>query len=78
MDYIKELNQGRTLTIIPSEENKNWEIAVFWKDLKPGIIYTWSREIGLLERSMSDDQLIEHFNNMTDTSCTIFARGYDD
>ena len=75
MDYKKELESGRALTIIPSD--LDYEIAVFWKT--GDNIFSWNRVLGLMKRDDLDlDKLVQHLENMKDLNDQIYARGRED
>ena len=76
MDYFRELMDGRAIVIVPNEENKDYDVAVFW--LFENNIYVWGREIGTIEWNGTIFDLYDHFDRMTSNGYHLFARGRND
>lgn len=74
MDYEKELRAGREIVVISGNEKDN--SAVFW--MKGDTIYTWSREIGIIERSTKEytfGKMALHFIEIKLEGGQVIARG---
>ena len=74
MEYMEALNQGKEVIIIAPFEEYN--SAIFWK--KRGRLYSFTRELGILERrpeELSEADLLQHFEDMENEEAMIFIRG---
>lgn len=73
-NLIKHLKNGSEIVIISDDPDTN--SAIFWTD-RAGVIYSFTREFGVMERSdLTFDRLEKHLKNMDAENAHIFFRGY--
>lgn len=72
-DFIKALKNGSEIVVISADKNTN--SAVFY--MKRGKLYTWSREIGTIERTdRTLEEINTHLNFMLTENAQVIVRGY--
>ena len=72
-DFIKALKNGSEIVVISADKNTN--SAVFY--MKHGKLYTWSREIGTIERTdRTLEEINTHLNFMLTENAQVIVRGY--
>ena len=74
MKYTEEMLIGHEIVVVGSERFSGDSSSIFWKD-RDGQTYVFSRHLGIMKHSATDDDLNRHFKSLKQDGYTILVRG---